>query len=89
MAILDNLDALVTVDTSVGHLAAAMGRAAWIMIARAPDWRWLLGRDDSFWYPTVRLFRQERIGDWESVLSRVRSEIPIFIAANGNSRRIA
>jgi hypothetical protein len=71
MAILDNLDLLVTVDTSVGHLAGAMGRPAWIMIARAPDWRWLLGRPDSPWYPTVRLFRQNEHRKWDKVTSEV------------------
>jgi Flp pilus assembly protein TadD len=88
-AIMANLDLVISVDTSVAHLAGAMAKPAWILLWYSPEWRWLLGRDDSPWYPTVRLFRQEQIGDWESVLSRVRSEIPIFIAANRASRRIA
>jgi hypothetical protein len=71
MAILDNLDLLVTVDTSVGHLAGAMGRPVWIMIARAPDWRWLLGRTDSPWYPAVRLFRQSEHRKWDTVAAEV------------------
>jgi ADP-heptose:LPS heptosyltransferase len=71
MAILDNLDLLITVDTSVGHLAGAMGRPVWIMIARAPDWRWLLNRTDSPWYPTVRLFRQAEHRKWDKVTAEV------------------
>ncbi len=71
MAILDNLDLLVTVDTSVGHLAGAMGRPVWIMIARAPDWRWLLNRPDSPWYPSVRLFRQPEHRKWDKVTAEV------------------
>ena len=71
MAILDNLDLLVTVDTSVGHLAGAMGRPVWIMIARAPDWRWLLDRTDSPWYPSVRLFRQPEHRKWDKITAAV------------------
>ena len=71
MAIMDNLDVVVAVDTSVGHLAAAMGRPAWIMLATAPDWRWLLDRSDSPWYPTVRLFRQTVARQWGDVMQRV------------------
>jgi ADP-heptose:LPS heptosyltransferase len=66
---------VVTVDTSVGHLAAAMGRPAWIMLAAAPDWRWLLKRDDSPWYTTVRLFRQTVAGEWGDVLTRVAAAL--------------
>ena len=71
MAILECLDLLVTVDTSVGHLAGAMGRPAWIMLARAPDWRWLLGRADSPWYPTVRLFRQSTRHRWDEPVAEI------------------
>jgi hypothetical protein len=71
MAIMDNLDVVVTVDTSVGHLAAAMGRPAWIMLATAPDWRWLLERSDTPWYPTVRLFRQTVARQWGDVMQHV------------------
>ena len=81
MAILENLDALVTVDTSVGHLAAAMGRPAWIMIARAPDWRWLLERGDSPWYPTVRLFRQTVPRSWDKVTAEVAAALQQDIEA--------
>lgn len=68
---LANLDLLITVDTSVAHLAGAMGLAAWVLLACPPDWRWLLERGESPWYPTLRLFRQEQAGDWEGVLCRV------------------
>jgi hypothetical protein len=75
MALLDCLDVVVTVDTSVGHLAAAMGRPVWILLATAPDWRWLLGRSDSPWYPTVRLFRQTVARQWDDVLIRAAAEL--------------
>jgi Tetratricopeptide repeat len=71
MAILETLDLLVTVDTAVGHLAGATGRPVFILLAYAPDWRWLLGRDDSPWYPSVRLFRQSKPGGWDDVMARV------------------
>ena len=71
MAILENIDLLVTVDTSVAHLAGAMGRPVWIMLPRAPDWRWLLEREDTPWYPTVRLFRQTEVRRWDDVVARI------------------
>lgn len=71
MAVIEALDIVVTVDTAVAHLAGAMGKPVWIMLPYAPDWRWLLGRHDSPWYPTARLFRQSRAGDWSGVTSRI------------------
>jgi hypothetical protein len=71
MALLECLDLVVTVDTSVGHLAAAMGKPVWIMLATSPDWRWLLNRSDSPWYPTVRLFRQTVPRQWSDVFTGV------------------
>ena len=81
MAILDNLDLLITVDTSVGHLAGAMGRPAWVMLSHAPDWRWLLQREDTPWYPGHRLFRQGPERSWPEVLARVAEALPGMRAA--------
>jgi hypothetical protein len=75
MAILENLDLLVTVDTSVAHLAGAMGRPVWIMLPRAPDWRWLLERADTPWYPTVRLFRQTTVRRWDDVAQAIATQL--------------
>jgi hypothetical protein len=71
MAVIDCLDLVVCVDTSIGHLTGAMGKPAWIMLPFAPDWRWLLGRSDSPWYPTVRLFRQQTPRDWGPVVAAI------------------
>ncbi len=70
-ALVEALDLVITVDTSVAHLAGALGKPVWIMLSEAPDWRWLSGRDDSPWYPTARLFRQTRFADWDGVIARV------------------
>src|SRR5471032_942415 len=70
-ALIAQLDLVISVDTSVAHLAAAMGKPVWLLLAYAPDWRWLLERDDSPWYPTMRLFRQSARGDWDGVVAEV------------------
>ena len=75
------LDLVITVDTSVAHLAAALGRPTWILLPYTPDYRWLLDRDDSPWYPTAKLFRQNESRDYTSVLKRVRNELDERIAA--------
>jgi hypothetical protein len=63
-ALIDLIDLVITVDTSVAHLAGAMGKPVWIFLPLNPDWRWLLDRKDSPWYPSARLFRQQQIADW-------------------------
>jgi len=65
------LDLVITVDTAVAHLAGALGVPVWVALPFSPDWRWLLGREDSPWYPTMRLFRQARPGDWAEVFGRI------------------
>ena len=67
-AVIEKLDLVITVDTAVAHLAGAIGKPVWNLLSFAADWRWLLDRDDSPWYPTMRLFRQTTPGDWESVI---------------------
>ena len=70
-ALISNLDLVITADTAAAHLAGAMGKPVWMLIPYAPDWRWLLERDDSPWYPTMRLFRQKKAADWGDVVERV------------------
>jgi tetratricopeptide (TPR) repeat protein len=74
-ALLKQLDLVVTVDTAVAHLAGALGVPAWVALPAVPDWRWLLERDDSPWYPTLRLFRQEELGDWPPVFEHMAAEL--------------
>ena len=74
-AMLVALDVVVTVDTAIAHLAGTLGRPVLLMVAYFPDWRWLLGREDSPWYPTVRVHRQPRPGDWGPVVEEVARKL--------------
>lgn len=73
--VLMGLDLVITVDTSVAHLAGALGRPVWLLVSWAGEWRWLLERTDSPWYPTMRIFRQPRLGDWGTVIAEVRQAL--------------
>jgi tetratricopeptide (TPR) repeat protein len=75
-ALVELMDLVITVDTSLAHLAGALGKPVWIMLPGNPDWRWLLGRDDSPWYPSARLFRQRRFADWSTVIDEVQRALP-------------
>ncbi len=81
-AILEAVDVLVSVDTSLVHLAGALGRPAFVMLPFAPDWRWLLEREDSPWYPSLRLFRQACHGDWAGVVTRIETALEAARAPN-------
>lgn len=70
-----HLDLVITIDTSMAHLAGALARPVWVLLGHSPDWRWLMDREDSPWYPTARLFRQPTHGDWPSVIARVRTAL--------------
>lgn len=79
--LIETLDLVVTVDTSVAHLAGALGKPVWILVPHNPDWRWLLERTDSPWYPTAKLYRQTQRGDWASVLKRVQADLAALARA--------
>jgi tetratricopeptide (TPR) repeat protein len=74
-ALISHLDLVISVDTGVAHLAGALGRPVWILLTHVPDWRWLLDRNDSPWYPTARLFRQDGGREWASVITRIRDAL--------------
>ena len=75
------LDLVITVDTAVAHLAGALGRPVWVMLGYAADWRYLRDREDSPWYPTMRLFRQDSPGDWSGVAVQIAAELSKFAAS--------
>jgi hypothetical protein len=85
-AVMQNLDLIIT-DSSIGHLAGALGRPTWILLSAVPEWRWLLERDDTPWYRTVRLFRQSHCGDWCEVFARIRVCLQSMIATDSLQKR--
>ena len=80
-SVMASLDLVITVDTAIAHLAGALGKPVWILLSHVLDWRWLVGREDSPWYPTARLFRQPMNGDWEGVIGRVQPALAALAQA--------
>ena len=75
VALCELVDLVISVDTSVAHLAGTMGKPTWVLLPFSPDWRWLLDRDDTPWYPSAKLYRQEKYGDWQGVLQRLEADL--------------
>jgi tetratricopeptide (TPR) repeat protein len=91
-ALISLMDVVISVDTSIAHLAGAMGEPVWVLVTDTPNWRWLKERSDNPWYPSARLFRQPKAGDWDSVLGAVRRALKgeiAAIAARGETQRLA
>jgi len=74
-ALCELMDLVISVDTSVAHLAATMQKMTWVLLPLCPDWRWLLKREDSPWYPSIKIYRQEKMEDWDGVLDKVRFDL--------------
>lgn len=74
-ALVEQLDLVITIDSAVAHLAGSLGKPVWLLLPFAPDWRWLVDRSDSPWYPTMQIFRQKQLGDWDSVIDQVHSAL--------------
>jgi ADP-heptose:LPS heptosyltransferase len=72
---MENLDLIITLDTSVAHVAGALGRPVWVSLKYVSDWRWMIDRSDTPWYPTMRLFRQDAPGKWDSAFARMRDAL--------------
>ena len=88
-AIIANCDLVITSDTSVAHLAGGMGKTTWLLLHKVPEWRWGLEGDTSFWYPSMRLFRQSERGNWDQVMELVAEELQKqFGGASANSQPI-
>jgi hypothetical protein len=85
-AVIENLDLVITSDSAVAHLAGALARPVWLALSTVPEWRWLLERADSPWYPTMRLFRQVRLDQWDEVFGRMAEALAQAVAARGSVR---
>ena len=83
-----NLDLVISVDTSIVHLAGAMGKRVWTLLPFCPDWRWMRDRADSPWYPTMRLFRQKSRGDWDTVIREAAEALGKAVAGKSSQGKI-
>jgi Flp pilus assembly protein TadD len=88
-ALIRNLDLVITTDTAIAHLAGAFGAPTWLLLSSIVDWRWLLKREDTPWYPSMRLFRQHTLGDWDDVFERVAAELRQLLAKRERSGSVA
>jgi hypothetical protein len=88
-AVMNSLDLIITCDTSIAHLAGALGRPTWLALKHVPDWRWMLDREDSPWYPTLRLLRQPQRDDWGSVFSKIEKSLRELLARRLNCDGLA
>jgi hypothetical protein len=86
-AVMRNMDLIISADTSIAHLAGALAIPVWIALKRIPEWRWMLEREDSPWYPTLRLFRQSVNGVWSDVFEKMAAELTACIARSNADRR--
>jgi len=77
------MDLVIGVDTSIVHLAATLGKPTWVLLPFSPDWRWLLNRDDSPWYESVKLYRQDKINQWDSPLLKVKADLENIFKLTG------
>jgi ADP-heptose:LPS heptosyltransferase len=82
-AAMECVDLIITADTAIAHLAGALARPTWVALKHVPDWRWLLDRSDSPWYPTMKLFRQPSPGDWPSVFADIEAELAARLKGAG------
>jgi hypothetical protein len=85
-AVMMGLDLVISSDTAIAHLAGALGRPLWVCLQRVPDWRWMIDREDTPWYPTARLFRQRRRGDWGEVFERIAWELTRIVIGERDRR---
>jgi ADP-heptose:LPS heptosyltransferase len=84
-ALIEHMDLVISIDTSIAHLAGAMGKPVWVLLPFVPDWRWLLDRQDSPWYPSARLFRQDQAGEWGAVMEKVKSALKTWLEAKASN----
>ncbi len=83
-AVISNCDLVITCDTAIAHLAGALGCHTWVVLKKIPDWRWMLDRNDSPWYPNVKLYRQKKYDNWEEVFKTIKKDLQSFIKLNEN-----
>jgi hypothetical protein len=81
------MDLVITVDTSVAHLAGALGKPVWILVPKVPDFRWMMDSSETIWYDSARLYRQPVEGDWQTVFKQISSDLPLFL--NGSTQQSA